>query len=177
MIEALLILTIAGIIGGAAWYVKDSTNKANVALSNANDTLADYKTTAKKNIKKAEPTKTNTHKKSQTTTPTSNSSTKTTTTVTHPTATDIQKAKLALGINRSSLEAYYVMYGYYPGDLSSSNFTGLCTGDCYSPAPPGTKFVYKPTPSGCTTSANNCQHYTLSSYTTSGTLILQLKSF
>ncbi len=81
----------------------------------------------------------------------------------------------------SMLESYFTNYGYYPGDLtpgplisqpgfsggSASNFT----------APSGTKFIYSPSPSGCTTDNQQCQHYTLEAAETNGTVIDTIKSF
>ncbi len=78
------------------------------------------------------------------------------------------------------LEAYQTQYGYYPSDIAPSTFAGDgCTGDgCTSMfAPPtGVHFVYTPSPSGCTTVAQSCQHFTLDAVDSGGNLIFEKTS-
>jgi hypothetical protein len=152
VLEAVLIFAIVSIIGGVGWYVKDSTSKSNNALSNAEQAQASYKSPIKKTSTK-------------------------TPAVVHPTAADKEAAKYYLNATLSALEAYYATNGYYPSDIAESNFTDVCTGGCKTSAPPGTKFVYVPTPSGCKTANHNCMHFTLGAYTNSGAAILKLTSF
>jgi hypothetical protein len=62
------------------------------------------------------------------------------------------------------LEVYFNNVSAYPSDINASNFTAQDPNLDQSifTAPVGTKFVYTPTPSGCTTMAKTCQHFTLS---------------
>lgn len=178
VIEGLLITVIVSLIAGAGWYVKQSSSNARTSLANAERVLSDPKKVAKQTTPAQTttvtgPAPTNT----KPTTPAKTAPSGPTPTVTRPTDEDKQKAKSQLYAIRGQLEAYNTQYGYYPSDLSPSNFTEVCSGDCnvYTP-PPGTKFVYSPTPNGCTTSAANCQKYTLTAQETNGTIILQLQS-
>jgi len=79
------------------------------------------------------------------------------------------------------LEAYWATNDYYPSDINPSTFSGdSCTGDgCTSmfTPPAEVKFVYTPTPSGCTTSAQNCQHFTLEAVDSGGNVIFSKNSF
>lgn len=69
----------------------------------------------------------------------------------------------------TNLEVYYINYGYYPSDLNQSNFPNMSSDNFTQPS--GTKIVYVPTPSGCSTSAQNCQHYTISAERSDGTVL------
>lgn len=94
---------------------------------------------------------------------------------------DKQQATQDTLMIKSRLEAYQTTNGYYPGDIEASTFAGDgCSGDSctsmFSP-PPGIHFVYTPSPSGCTTSAHNCQHYTLEAVDSSGNIIAKQTSF
>ena len=74
------------------------------------------------------------------------------------------------------LEAYWANNGYYPtkADYSTLSSAGATT-DTFS-FPAGIHFTYSPSPSGCTTAAQNCQHYTLDALDTNNNAIVpQLK--
>jgi type II secretory pathway pseudopilin PulG len=176
VLEAVLIFAIVSIIGGVGWYVKDSTSKSNNALSNAEQAQASYKSPIKKTSEKTSNAAAAKKSSSGTKTTQIKTSTKTPAVV-HPTAADKEAAKYYLNATLSALEAYYATNGYYPSDIAESNFTDVCTGGCKTSAPPGTKFVYVPTPSGCKTANHNCMHFTLGAYTNSGAAILKLTSF
>ena len=64
------------------------------------------------------------------------------------------------------LETYFSDTNSFPSDINASNFAaqGLNVDRIAFIAPTGTKYVYTPTPSGCTTMAKNCQHFTLSAF-------------
>jgi|GEM_PF-3478756 hypothetical protein len=77
-------------------------------------------------------------------------------------------AKTLAGANVSSIATYLEIYfsdtNSYPSDINASSFAaqGPNVDQTVFTAPTGTKYVYTPTPSGCTTAAKNCQHFTLS---------------
>lgn len=102
------------------------------------------------------------------------------------------EVEVPLSSIQSMLEAYFATNNYYPGNLSpapiisqsgvqATNSNGNPTGNNQSLAseftpPTGVKYVYTPTPSGCTTASKSCQHYTLSAIQTSNGAILESKT-
>lgn len=63
-----------------------------------------------------------------------------------------------------ALSAYFSANNSYPSDLSPANLLNLnisgLTSSTFT-APSGTKFSYRATPSGCTTSDKKCNYYVL----------------
>jgi Tfp pilus assembly major pilin PilA len=177
-LETLLIAVIAAIITTVAVFVWQSSAKANKSLTNAGSVQGAPTYVKRKTNPPAQPANPSATTPSLPSGSTSKKSSAPPASVTHPTDEDRDVAKAKLYTIKSNLEAYWVQGTYYPSDISPSNFSGTCSGDCSTPfAPtPGINVVYTPSPNGCTTAANNCQHYTLKAVETSGAVLLQLNS-
>lgn len=62
---------------------------------------------------------------------------------------------------RGNLESYFSDYGYYPGDVNQENFGAMNPDPSTFTLPSGYKYVYTPSPSGCTTATKTCTQFTL----------------
>jgi hypothetical protein len=97
-----------------------------------------------------------------TSTSTSSSSTPNASASSEPSQANIQQATSDINSIQSQLEAYFTGNGFYPSDISYSNFASQGADQNAFNPPAGIHFVYTPTPAGCSTSSQNCQGYSLS---------------
>ncbi len=75
------------------------------------------------------------------------------------------------------LEMYFSVNAAYPSNLSELSKPGQDTAieESILIAPGGVKYAYTPSPSGCTTAAKNCQHYSLSAISTANNADIIMK--
>jgi len=144
-IETVLLVVVVAVIGFVAWYVYKANNNANKTLNQATQVSSTSPHFAKTPAK---------------------------TTANTAAAQASAQAKLI----QSALEAYYKANQAYPGDLTPANLVNLpgvsgVTSDTFT-APAGTKFDYKPAPSGCTTAAKDCKSYVLEALDTSTNTVI-----
>lgn len=116
--------------------------------------------------------------------PTSKTPTVATSTVT-TSANDQELATMNVLSLDTILEAYFSNYNFYPGTDEPDEFAPLATSGNYNgtdpvaavqqdtTTPATVKYTYLPTPTGCSTAANNCQHFTLTATTNTGIVITQ----
>ena len=138
--ETLLVVVIVAIVAFVGWYVYNSNKTASKTLSNATQ----VSNAANPKFAKAP--------------------------VKAVSSTTAAQAGSQAKLIQTSLEAYFKVNKAYPGDLTTApllntGVSGLTEASFTAPA--GTKFVYKPSPSSCTTAANNCKSYTLEALDTS----------
>jgi len=94
-----------------------------------------------------------------------------------PTQSNIDQAKSDTQAIQSQLEAYFTDKTYYPSDIAYSNFSSYGADQNAFNPPACIHFVFTPTPNGCSTASQNCQHYVLYGADTNGKAVTpQLQS-
>jgi FtsZ-interacting cell division protein ZipA len=95
--------------------------------------------------------------------------------VSQPSEDDKSTARSKIQAIQSNLEVYDVENNYYPSDINPANFPSSDP-SLYTP-PPNIRFVYTPSPSGCSTAGHNCTQYKLEAVDNNGNIIIAKESF
>ena len=94
--------------------------------------------------------------------------------------TQIANTQSNVVIIESQLANYFATYGYYPSTLTPQAFSTLTDNRGASPeaviqhslaTPNGVRYIYNASPSGCSSTAKNCQNFTLRAETGNGKVI------